>query len=494
LVLVVVAAAAPMAAMVGNLPLALALGNGAGLPGAFALATVLLLVFAVGYGAMSRRVVNTGAFYTYVAAGLGRPPAVVAAWLAVGSYLLLVIGLVAGLGYFTALVIASFGPTVSWVPASAVAVLLIGVLGYRSVDVSVRVLAVLIAAEVVVLVVLDGAIAAREGLAALPSAALAPGEVLGPGLGIGLMFALTSFIGFESAALYGEEVADPAASVPRATYAAIGVSGGFYVLTSWLTVGALGVGDVRRVAEAARGDLLFDVARRFAAPAVADAMGLLLCTSVLASALAVHNVVSRYAFALGRERLLPAALGRSHPRTGAPARASLTVTAVTAVVVAAFASSGLDPYRSVAPSMIGLSTVGIVALQALAAVAIVGYFWRRPEPGLWRHRLAPGLGALGLGTTVLLLVANYPVLTGVDDPLLNRLPVLLGLLAVAALGWAWWLRRWRPAVYGALGAVGVRPPDRPDAAQADQPDAAHADATRATPSDQHPDRTGRADA
>ena len=69
IVFLVVAAAAPLAAMVGNVPLALKLGNGPGLPGAFVLATVVLLCFAVGYAAMSRKIVNTGAFYTYVARG-----------------------------------------------------------------------------------------------------------------------------------------------------------------------------------------------------------------------------------------------------------------------------------------------------------------------------------------------------------------------------------------------------------------------------------------
>ena len=82
-VFVVIAAAAPMAAMVGNVPLALLYGNGPGLPAAFAIAAVALLCFCVGYAAMSRRVVNTGAFYTYVARGIGKPPAVGAAYLAV---------------------------------------------------------------------------------------------------------------------------------------------------------------------------------------------------------------------------------------------------------------------------------------------------------------------------------------------------------------------------------------------------------------------------
>jgi amino acid transporter len=73
IVFIVVAAAAPLASMVGNLPVAIAFGNGAGVPAVFLLITLVLLCFAVGYACMSRRVVNTGAFYTYVGLGLGRP-------------------------------------------------------------------------------------------------------------------------------------------------------------------------------------------------------------------------------------------------------------------------------------------------------------------------------------------------------------------------------------------------------------------------------------
>jgi len=69
-VFLVIAAAAPLAAMVGNVPLALIDGNGVGLPAAYLVALVVLLCFSVGYAAMSRRVVNTGAFYTYIARAL----------------------------------------------------------------------------------------------------------------------------------------------------------------------------------------------------------------------------------------------------------------------------------------------------------------------------------------------------------------------------------------------------------------------------------------
>jgi len=73
IVFLVVAAAAPMAAMVGTVPLAFAIGDGAGTPAVFVFAGLTLLCFSVGYAAMSRRVVNTGAFYTYIAsAGRGQ--------------------------------------------------------------------------------------------------------------------------------------------------------------------------------------------------------------------------------------------------------------------------------------------------------------------------------------------------------------------------------------------------------------------------------------
>ena len=52
-------------------------------------------------------------------------------------------------------------------------------------------------------------------------------------MGIGLMFAFGSFVGFESAALYGEEARNPRRSVPLATYASVLVITVFYGLTSW---------------------------------------------------------------------------------------------------------------------------------------------------------------------------------------------------------------------------------------------------------------------
>ncbi len=237
-VFVVIAAAAPMAAMVGNVPVAFLYGNGPGLPAAFALAGAALLCFCVGYAAMSRRVVNTGAFYTYVARGIGKPPAVGAAYLAVLSYTALTIGLAGAFGYFIQL---ASNNAVTWEIPSGIAIVIVAILGYRSADLSAKVLGVLMLLEFAVLIVFDGAVGFHKGVHALPLSSLAPHNIFSGSIGIALMFAFTSFVGFESGALYGEETANPERSIPKATYIAVSAVGIFYFLTTWFAVGSFGV-------------------------------------------------------------------------------------------------------------------------------------------------------------------------------------------------------------------------------------------------------------
>jgi amino acid transporter len=457
-VFLVIAAAAPLAAMVGIVPLALVYGNGAGMPAAFLLATVILLCFSVGYAAMSRHVVNTGAFYTYVARGLGRPPALGAAYLAVLSYACLTIGNCGAFGYFVQLVLASQGVHLPWEWPAAVAILVVGLLGYRSVDLSARVLGTLMVAEFVILLAFNVGVLAHKGTAALPVTSFAPHTALAGSLGIGVMFALTAFIGFESAALYGEETREPRRSVPRATYLSVASIGIFYLLTVWITVGAVGADRVRSVAASQLGNLLLNQATTYVGPVLTDLMAVFLCTSVLASMQAVHNAASRYLFALGRERVLPQALGRYHPRYLSPHIGSVTVSVASVVVIALFAVARLDPYLTLATSMIGLATLGIIGLQALAAVSVIVFFLRRRTGPV---AIAGALvGAVGLTIAFVLVVSNFRVVTNTSNRFVLSVPWLLVVAVAGGVGAAVYLRFRRPASYAGLAASTLRARDR----------------------------------
>jgi amino acid transporter len=457
IVALVIAAAAPLSAMVGTVPLAFAIGTGPGVPGMFVFAGVVLLCFSVGYAAMSRRVVNAGGFYTYLAHGLGRPVAVAGGLVAVLSYTVASIGLLGAFGYFAQLVAGQYGLGLPWEVWSAAALVAVAVLGYRQIDLSARVLFVLMATELIVLLVLDGFVVAHRGGAALPVASFSPGVVFTGAVGVTMMFAFISFIGFESAALYGEETRNPTRSVPVAIYASVSVIAVFYAFTSWAAVGGVGGDRVRDVAGQQLGNLFFALSDEYVSPALTATMQILLCTSLFAAVLALHGAANRYIFVLGREKVLPGWLGRVHPRHASPHRASVVQTVVSAAVVAAFAVAGLDPYTNLATSMLGLGTLGIVGLQTAAALSVLGFFRRRPDRHWWRTGLAPLLGAVGLAVSAVLLVGNFGLLTGSDSPVVAGLPWLLLVVAVAGVGYAYWMRSAHSGRYAELARDAERP-------------------------------------
>jgi len=270
------------------------------------------------------------------------------------------------------------------------------------------------------------------------------------------MFAFFSFVGFESAALYGEETKDPERSIPRATYIAVGSIGVFYVLTSWIIVGAAGAEQAAAKAGIEQGQFVFNLIQSYGGEVLYDISAVLLCTSVLAGYLALHNATARYSFALGREKVLPRRLGHYHPNHLSPHIASVTITVLTVLVIGGFAASGGDPFVVMVPSLIGVGTLGIIALQAAASLAVVAFFWRRNDRELWNSVIAPGIGFFGLVTAFVMAVTHYPTLTGSTDVLVNSVPFVLVAVAVGGVVMALVLRRHRPATYAAIAQSRVR--------------------------------------
>ncbi|REE95796.1 APC family permease [Thermomonospora umbrina] len=448
IVFLVVAAAAPLVAMAGTVPLSMGSGNGAGVPGTYLVATVTLILFSVGYAAMARRITDRGGFYAYIARGLGRPVAAAGAVFALVGYNALVAALAGGIGYFLTDGAEAPGP---WWAYSAVAIVIMGVLGYRNVDLSARLLAVLMTCEVVVLLVFDVAVLAERGTDAFVAASFDPGTVLAGAPGVAFMFAFGSFAGYESAALYAEETKDPKRAVPRATYAAVLVIGLFYTLTSWLTVGAIGADEARQAAKTQEGDLFFNLTEDLLGAGVRAVFGLLVITSIYAALVSSHNASGRYLFSLARDELAPARLGRVHPRHRSPHTASLAQTAFTALVVAIFAVAGLDPYTNLVTIMSGLSTLGIVLLQAFASIAIVRYFRRDRSGTVLKTLVAPLAGCVGLLAGAVLLLANFATLAHSDALPILALPYVVIALAAAAALYAYRLRGTDPERYARIG-------------------------------------------
>lgn len=454
-VFLVLAAVAPLTGIVVIASLGIALGDGGGMPGAFLLAALILVLFGVGYAQMSKVVTGAGGFYVYVTKGLGRPMGLIAALIALLGYNCFVAGAVGTSGFFTANVVEQvFGLHTPWQLWSLASALAVFALGRRGVDVSAKVLGVSLVLEVSILLVLDVAVAVRTGL---DVHAFAPGVVFSGSVGIAFLFAFNAFVGFEATGLFSEEARDPHRTISRATYTAIVLIGGFAAVTTWAIVSATGVALAGQTAQdhLATGDLVFSISRTYLGSFLTDVMMLLLVVSLFAALLALHNSATRYLFALGRARVLPAVLGRTNAANGAPYVASGTQIGLATLIAAAYALAGLDPLADLTASMTGIGTLGVLALQALAGIAVVAFFRERRDPRLWRTAIAPGLGGLGLLAVTALAIVNFPTLAGSEAPGISLLPWLLAVAVAAGLGLAAWLRQRRPDVYAGLDELGL---------------------------------------
>ncbi|MFC0454854.1 APC family permease [Rhodococcus jostii] len=456
IVFFVVAAAAPLLVMAGVAPLALDV-SGIGAPGGYILAGLALGIFAVGFTAMSKYIHNAGAFYSYISIGLGPRWGLAAAVLALVSYNALEIGIFGALGYFAQSTAADLiGLDLPWGVWSLIGVVLIWILGSRSVHVGARFLILLLTAETGILVLLAVAVLLRGGAEGLGVESFAPSHVFSPGLGGVLTLAFAAFIGFEATALYREEAKDPSRTIPRATYTAVAFLGLFYAFMVWIIIQAYGPDHALALSASDPAGMYFGAIENYVGGWASTLMELLIVTSILASLLAFHNAITRYAFALSREHILPQVLGKLHPVYKSPYVASAVQSVLAMVVIVVFAIAGADPYLQLLLWVNSPGVVGIVVLQAMAAAAVLAFFWRdRRGHSVWRVVVAPAAALAMLIYATWLIVTQMDLLTAAG-PAVNA--VLVAVTPVSlAIGFTFGTRLARrdPARFARLGTTDV---------------------------------------
>ena len=434
IVFFVIAAAAPLTGMLGIIPVAIRLGR-AGVPGAFVAAGTILLIFSVGYAAMSRHVVNAGAFYAYLAQGLGSSLGVGGAFVAVVSYTAMQVGVYALFGFFATVILNPLLMLqVPWYVYSAVAIALVQFLGMRKLDLSGFVLGLFITLEMGILLALSVSIVLHgggpQGFNLRP---FSLHEVLSGHPGIAIMFALASFVGFEATAIYGEESRNPTRTVPLATYAAVSIIMVFFAFVTWAIISSYGVDHVVAAAFADPGNFWFAKSDAYLGRVGTGIMRALLLSSIFACLLAFHNTITRYLYALGREGLMWGFLAHVHPRFQSPYKASYVQTGCAVLGLLGAVMSGADPLTVVFSWTSAFATIGIVGLQFLVSAAVIVFFRRNGlDRRVWNTVVAPVLGMVGLGYALYLLIVNLPALSGSEDGFVRSFPWIM--LAVMVVG------------------------------------------------------------
>ncbi len=454
LVFMIIAASAPLTVLAGGAPTSFAVTGLVGVPMGYLILGIILVVFAVGYGAMSSQVQNAGAFYAYVTAGLGIRQGIGASLLALVSYNSMQVGLWGLFGFASAsLISGALGITVPWWAAALVGWVLVGWLGINKIDLSAKVVAVVVALEfiVVILVNIISFVAAPEGV---NGEAFAPENFLTNGIGAILAFGIAAFMGFESGAIYSEEVKDPRRSVSRATFIAV------YAFSAWaLTIG-IGPSQVVAQSQEFGPDLMFVFLDKQGSALLSDIANVLFITSLLAALIAFHNAAARYFFSLGRARVLPQFLAATGKNNHAPVAGSLAQSALALVLIVVFAIFGIGselgelfPVITMFTWLTNAGAFGLVFLLAVTSAAIIGFFHKdhrgySPFVRLW----APGLATIGLGAVFVLVLLNFDVMIGAEGPsvLVIVMPAIILGSGVVGLIWGEVLRRTRPEIFNAM--------------------------------------------
>jgi amino acid transporter len=464
----IVTCAAPLAAMLFNVPVA-TLGGGYASPAAFLVATIALTIFSVGYIAMARRVTSAGGFYTFVSRGLGRVTGLGVGYLIALCYIIFSAAVLGVTSYFASTTVASITGVL----------VLISLFAWFHIEFTAKVLGVLLIGEVLVLVVMAVAIFAAGGAEGLSLAPLNPAnifnnsaavEVFGGGAaGIALFGAFWSWVGFEMAPNYAEETRDPHKIAKTATYGSVIGLGVFYVIISYAFVTGWGLtGSASAVKSQYAGEIasaFYPLTDRYVGSWLTLLMEILIVTGSFACTMSFYNTGARYLFALGREGVLPGALAHTSKRHS-PTTASMTVTVIVAVYCLAFVI--YDPSTEGALLKLGtwsplLGVLGILAVQALVSIAIIRYFLTSGKADFhwWTTLVAPVIGFAAMVVACVLLVVNRGDLSGAADAVyIEVLPWVVLVIFIIGMAVAAYLRSSAPDRYARIGQFELT--DSPD--------------------------------
>jgi amino acid transporter len=451
----IIAAASPLTVVVALYPIIIGAGNGVGMPGAFVIAAVVLMIFAVGYVAMSRHVTNAGAFYAYVTLGLGRVTGLGSASLAIFAYNAIQAGLYGGFGYYAAeLLNPALGVSIPWWVYAFVGLLLCLGLGLQGVHSGAKVLGVFMTLEVTMITVLS--VFSLSGndvpVSDFSFEPFNPSVVLGGALGVALMFAHASFIGFEGSAIYGEEARDPSRTIPRATYLSIAFMGILYAVSGWLIMNARGLDNGGAIATETGGNFIFVASDTIIGHNISLLFQILIVTATFAAIVTFHNNVSRYLFSLGRQTLVWKPLGWTLPRRQTPWVASIVQSVMVGIVIAAFAIAGQDPFATLFTWATGIGTIGVILSQLVAGIAIFVFFRKSDvDKRPWNTVIAPILAILGLTAFFVLTLDSLDVLLGVQGATAVLMLSLVFLALLAGMAYGLYLRFFEPEKYALVG-------------------------------------------
>jgi amino acid transporter len=426
---------------------------GGSTPLAFLLGGVACLALAFVVIGFTRRMASAGYAYTYASRSLGKEAGFMAGWLYFFGFICFVPMTMSGVGYLAADLL-HVSPDL-WILFFFAGMILFVILSVIRIKVTTRVQLIAGIITVAIIVLIDLITTAKGG---------SHGQALGAfsfshtnsggfdGVFYGIIFGVTSYIGFETSADFGEETAHPRRYIPIAVIAATLFA---IVLYLWTTYSiTIGYGVNNGVKMGADPVALKTTATTFVGSwlgTLAEIGGMVAAFIVC---VACATAAARTLFAMGREGVLPSGFGRTHPTFKTPVNATLAVTGV-AIVMALlvgypFSDSSFGHPLSNYYFWATTGTLLVIVVYILLCLGGIVYFWNTRATRKWNplvHVGVPLVGAIVFGAA--LYGSIHPAPPGILKwtPYIALVWLVIGVTALA------WLRYTRPDRVAQIGSI-----------------------------------------
>ena len=425
----------------GSTPLAFLLGG----IGCLALAFVVI--------GFCRRMATAGYAYTYASRSLGKEMGFMAGWLYFFGFICFVPMTMSGVGFLAADLLG-LNPKL-WILFFFIGMVLFLILSTIHIKVTTRVQLIVGIVTVAVIVLVDVVTTAKGGSHGQALSAFSFGHTNEGGFtGVfyGIILGVTSYIGFETAADFGEETANPRRNIPIAVIAATGFVVVFYLLTTYAIDIGFGVNNGAKFG--ADPVALKTTAVTYVGPWLGTLVEIGGMAAAFIVCVACATAAARTLFSMGREGVLPAAFARTHPRWKTPVNATLAVTAVSIVMALLVGYPFSDPLFGAPFSnyyfWATLGTLLIIIVYIMVCLGGVRFFWQTRDSRRWNpivHVVVPVVGA------VVFAAAWYGSVHPTPPGILKWTPFVAVVWLLLGVGVLLWLRARRPQSVAQIGSI-----------------------------------------
>lgn len=344
-------------------------GNGSWL--AFVIATTGLIFVSFNINQFASRSASPGSIYSYVAKGLGAMAGVICGWALILAYVATAMAVLSAFGNYGGILLGLVGLKFSPIFLFAIGAGLVWYVAYKDIQISAVMMLLMETVSVSLILLLSAIVWFHKGFV-LDTAQLTLHEVTPKGIAQGLVLAIFSFVGFESATALGDEAKNPLRTIPNSVVLSTITAGLFFIVITLIEV--FGFNGSPTPLDKSDAPLTY-----LAHSAGVEWLGVIINAGALVSffacTLASINAGARIFFTMARHRLFHPSIGSAHQSNQTPYVAVTMTTLFTFLVVASMSMFGiknLDIYGYMGT----IGTFGFLLAYILISIAAPVYLNR----------------------------------------------------------------------------------------------------------------------